>query len=172
MHDYPNLSVIEKFNHLINSLQDDALRSVIWNAIYDKKSLKFKDHVTSLFELKKMGKPLSSDLYCWTDIVVTVSAVLDSFAIKDQQLDYKKLLSLEDCSSVLIKKCVFIRAIIGDQIIVIQEISTEIIILDRIVIRIRRIHMRVPKMETISLRSVFSRKFVELLVVVESDWVH
>ena len=92
MHDDPSLSVIEKFNHLINSLQDDALRSVKASQIteanyksaldrlaerYDKKSLIFKDHVTSLFELKKMSKPSSSDL---RNIVDTVSAVLDSLA--------------------------------------------------------------------------------------------
>ena len=82
---------------------------------YDKKSLIFKDHVTSLFELKKMSKPSSSDL---RNIVDTVSAVLDSLAHlgtskdimnamvihlvlsrvdseskskSDEQLDYKKL---------------------------------------------------------------------------------
>ena len=37
----------------------------------------FKDHMTSLFELKKMCKPSSSDLQ---NIVDTVSAVLDSLA--------------------------------------------------------------------------------------------
>ena len=83
---------------------------------YDKKSLIFKDHVTSLFDLKKMSKPSSSDL---RNIVDTVSPVLDSLGYlgtrKDimnamvihlvlskldsdsknkchEQLDYKKLL--------------------------------------------------------------------------------
>ena len=139
VHDDPSLSVIEKFNHLINSLQDDALRSVKAFQIteanyqsaldrlgerYDKKSLIFKDHVTSLFELKKMSKPSSSDL---RNIVDTVSAVLDSLAHLgtskdimnamvihlvlsrvdseskckwDEQLDYKKLPNWEDCSWV------------------------------------------------------------------------
>ena len=89
--------------------------------------------MTSLFELKKMSKPSSSDL---RNIVDTVSAVLDSLAHLgtskdimnamvihlvlsrvdseseskwDEQLDYKKLPTWADCSSVLIKRCEFIE---------------------------------------------------------------
>ena len=92
VNDDPNLSTIEKFNHLINSLQDDALRMVKAFQVteenykcalerlaerYDNKCLIFQDHIATLFNLKKMSKPSASDL---RNIVDTVSAVLDSLS--------------------------------------------------------------------------------------------
>ncbi|XP_037820753.1 uncharacterized protein LOC119611053 [Lucilia sericata] len=147
VNDDPTLSTIEKFNHLINSLQDDALRTVKAFQVneenyssalqrlqerYDNNCLIFQDHIASLFNLKKMEKPCSSDL---RNIVDTVSAILDSLSHIgsdkditnaiiihlvltkldsgskekwDEQLDYKTLPKWTDCASVLIKRCQFL----------------------------------------------------------------
>lgn len=92
VNDDPTLSTIEKFNHLINSLQDDALRTVKAFQVneenyacalkrladrYDNKCLIFQDHIASLFNLKKITKPDASDLRQTVD---SVSAVLDSLS--------------------------------------------------------------------------------------------
>lgn len=147
VNDDPTLSTIEKFNHLVNSLQDDALCTVRAFQVneqnyssalkrlaerYDNKCLIFQDHIASLFNLKKITKPCSSDL---RHIVDTVSAILDSLshigtdkditnaliihlvlskldqeskAKWDEQLDYTSLPKWSDCASVLIRRCQFL----------------------------------------------------------------
>ncbi|XP_075151043.1 uncharacterized protein LOC142225150 [Haematobia irritans] len=92
VHDDPTLTKIEKFNHLIASLQDDALRTVKAFQVnennyesalarlaerYDNKCLIFQDHIASLFNLKKIVRPNAPELRQTID---TVSAVLDSLS--------------------------------------------------------------------------------------------
>ena len=87
-----SLSTIEKFNHLVSCLTDDALRTVKAFQIndenyphalarlaerYDNKCLIFQDLILTLFNLQKIQKPSATAL---RHVVDTVSAVLDSLS--------------------------------------------------------------------------------------------
>lgn len=86
----PSLTEIEKFNHLLSCLTDEALGTVkafqisegnyakalaSLKKLYDNPCLIFFDSISKLFELPNMNKPSASSLRSMVD---TVSAIYDS----------------------------------------------------------------------------------------------
>lgn len=77
VHNESNLSTIEKFNHLIACLTNDALRTVKAFQVteenyqsvldrladrFDNKCLIFQDHINALFNMEKISKPSATAL--------------------------------------------------------------------------------------------------------------
>ncbi|XP_065361988.1 uncharacterized protein LOC135955564 [Calliphora vicina] len=94
VHNESNITkaTIEKFNHLIACLTDDALRTVkafqvteenYQSALdrladrFDNKCLIFQDHINALFNMEKIVKPSAAAL---RQVVDNVSAILDSLS--------------------------------------------------------------------------------------------
>ena len=90
VHNDPTLTDIEKFNHLISCLSDEALGTVkafqitednypkalaSLKKVYDNECLIFFDNISKLFDLPEITKPSASALRSMID---TVSAIYDS----------------------------------------------------------------------------------------------
>lgn len=90
VHYYPTLTDIEKFNHLISCLSDEALGTVkafqiseenypkalaSLKKVYDNNCLIFFDNISKLFDLPEITKPSASAL---RNMIDTVSAIYDS----------------------------------------------------------------------------------------------
>ncbi|KAL7725242.1 hypothetical protein ACLKA6_015879 [Drosophila palustris] len=151
--DDASLTNVEKFNHLVSCLSDEALGVVkpypltdcnypkalaSLKSVYDNKCLIFFDTVAQLFDIPSMTKPSASSLRSMIDTVSAIYASLSSLGDEkdisnamiihmvmakvdhvtkskfEEQLDYDKLPSWEDCakqlnrSSEVIKNCFYV----------------------------------------------------------------
>ncbi|XP_017485294.1 PREDICTED: uncharacterized protein LOC108373862, partial [Rhagoletis zephyria] len=123
----PSLTEIEKFNHLISCLTDEALGTVkafqvsegnyakalaSLKKFYDNPCLIFFDSISKLFELLNMNKPSVSSLRSMVD---TVSAIYDSHLVRskvdtvtkhkwEEQLNYNQLPLWSYCETILNKR--------------------------------------------------------------------
>ncbi|KAL7724581.1 hypothetical protein ACLKA6_010158 [Drosophila palustris] len=138
--DDASLTNVEKFNHLVSCLSDEALGVVkpypltdcnypkalaSLKSVYDNKCLIFFDTVAQLFDIPSMTKPSASSLRSMIDTVSAIYASLSSLGDEkdisnamiihmvmakvdhvtkskfEEQLDYDKLPSWEDCAKQL-----------------------------------------------------------------------
>ncbi|KAL7726554.1 hypothetical protein ACLKA6_010419 [Drosophila palustris] len=147
--DDASLTNVEKFNHLVSCLSDEALGVVkpypltdcnypkalaSLKSVYDNKCLIFFDTVAQSFDIPSMTKPSASSLRSMIDTVSAIYASLSSLGDEkdisnamiihmvmakvdhvtkskfEEQLDYDKLPSWEDCAKQLNRRYQYLSA--------------------------------------------------------------